>query len=249
MNIPELKQWFDDLNEDFEEPDVPSSDKVDNIISKVFSYFGVNPVKYLGKGDNGIALLTSDGDIVKFTIDRNEAYLWNRLKSKQQSGITQLKDVINLKSSKVGNSIIYVLKAEYAPSPVTAKQAQLISQAKKKADTDTSQARQRVKSSPTTTGEYYWKMRAGNLVKYFDILAQQDDSFRMVPDLIIDLADKSGGYIYDLEPDNFRLNAHGDVILVDPSVPDLVGDISKPQELLYEQILELVMNSNILLYE
>ncbi|MHA2401463.1 MAG: hypothetical protein ACYSYU_00100 [Planctomycetota bacterium] len=248
MSIPALKQWFDELGEDFDSSEVPSPDKVDDVISKVFSYFGVTPVKYLGKGDNGIALLTSDGDIVKFTIDRSEAYLWHRLKSKPQSGITQLKDVINLKSSKTGNSIIYVLKAEYAPSPVTSKQARLISQAKDQALKDSQEQLTKLRQRGVFDKELYWKTRAGNLVKQFSMVADQDDSFRLIPDLIMDLADKVGGYIFDLQPDNFRLNVSGDVILVDPSVPELVGDIQNPQELLYEHLLVLCMNSNILLY-
>jgi len=58
-----------------------------------------------------------------------------------------------------------------------------------------------------------------------------------------------GGFIYDVQPDNFRLNSNGDVILVDPSVPDLVGDLKNPQELLYEHVLDIIMNSNYIFFE
>ena len=249
MNISDLKQWFEDLSEDFDESEVPQSGKVDDAISKVFTYFGVTPVKYLGKGDNGIALLTSDGDIVKFTIDQGEAYLWHRLKSNPQSGITQLKDVINLKSSKTGNTIIYVLKAEYAPSPVTPKQAQLISAAKSQATIATQKQLKDLRSKGITNKQAYWQARASNLVNQFTKIADQDKSFRLIPDLIMNLADKVGGFIYDVQPDNFRLNSNGDVILVDPSVPDLVGDLKNPQELLYEHVLDIIMNSNYVFFE
>jgi hypothetical protein len=184
----------------------------------------------LGAGDNGIAFLANDGDVIKFTIDRNEAALWQRLKGQQQKGIITLKNVSNISSSQTGPTLIYVVKAEYAPYPVTDEQAELIRNAKNAA---TDKIREYFKTNRRTP-EIYHKSRAIELVKQFEIVAASDDAFEKIPDMISDIADRFGGYIYDIEPSNFRRNNNGDVVIIDPSAPDLVGDIEQPEPLAFE---------------
>lgn len=195
------------------------------------------PTKYLGAGDNGIAFLADDGDIIKFTIDKNEALLWHRLKSKNQTGITHLKDIYNLSSSKTGDSVVYVLKAEFAPHPVSRKQSELIRAGVIEARENT-QADLR-KMGVQRDKDLYMSRRTINMVKQFQKISEIDPNFSEIPELLMDLADKHGGHIYDLQPDNFRRKSTGQVILVDPSVPDLVGDIHNPLNLMYEDKVEL----------
>lgn len=241
-----LKQWFIELHSEFGD-EVPPPEAFNDVIRVVHGAFGATPVKYLGAGDNGIAYLANDNDIIKFTIDKNEALLWHRLKAKTQSGITQLKEVANLASSKTGDSHVYVLKAEYAPNPVTPQQGRLIQHAAEAARQATEADLRRMGSKRTT--ELYRIRRTINFVRQFQEIADQDPAFEEIPGLLMDLADKHKGYIYDLQPDNFRRNINGNIILVDPSVPDLVGDIQNPQTLLYEDKLELILSSRRIYYE
>ena len=239
-----LKNWLIDRHEEFGD-ETPSPQHVNDVIRVVTHHFGTTPVKYLGAGDNGAAFLADDGDIIKFTIDANEAILWNRLKNRNVPGITNLKEIANLSSSKTGDSPIYVLKAEYAPTPITPQQAKLIRTAQETAAAATKADLQALKAKGIPQKEIqerYKTRRAIRFVQQFEEIAAQDNEFAKIPALIMDLADKYGGYIYDLQPDNFRKNLNGEVILVDPSIPDLTGDIVKPQKLLYEDKINLTFD-------
>jgi len=244
MNNP-LQQWFNNLYDEFGD-DVPKPEDYLKVIEAVTSSMNATPGKYLGSGDNGIAFLASDGDIIKFTIDQNEALLWHRLKSKQQPGITHLKDVANIASSKTGSSIIYVLKAEFAPNPVADNQAKLIRIGVKNASEQTQEDLR--KMGVKRDKDLYIARRTVNLVKQFQKIADENHEFEQIPNLLMDLADKHGGHIYDLQPDNFRRKLNGEVVLVDPSVPDLVGEIQHPRDILYEDRLELALITRKIFY-
>jgi hypothetical protein len=242
--MDKLHSWFSDLLDDFGPEEVPSSEKIDLAINTVFDHFGVQPIKYLGSGDNGFAIRVSDGSVIKFTIDAGEAILWNKLKDNKLEGVPELSDVVLLSSSIIGDTPIYVLKVDFVPDPVTKEQGELIRRAVKwaraKTDEDVAKAGNR---------SIYKQRRILNFIKAFDKLAEIDKSFRLVSDLFMDLADKVGAYIFDIQPDNFRVNDSGDVILVDPSVPDLFGDFQDPKKLLYEERLDFIGVYNILFYE
>lgn len=243
-----LKNWLLDRYEEFGD-EVPSPQHINDVIRVVTDHFGAVPIKYLGAGDNGAAFLSNDGDIIKFTIDENEAILWHRLKNKSVSGITHLKEVANLSSSKTGDSLIYVLKAEYAPEPVTPQQARLIRAAKEIAGEEANQRLKAMKASGKVSPDDYRMQRALSFIRHFQKIADQDEAFESIPNLLMDLADKYGGYVFDLQPDNFRKNLKGEVILVDPSVPDLTGDIVKPEKLMYEEKLHLIFSVRKIYYE
>jgi DNA-directed RNA polymerase subunit F len=136
------------------------------------------------------------------------------------------------------------LKIDFVPDPVTKEQGELIRKAVK-------WAKAKTEEDITKAGNrsIYKQRRTLNFVKAFDKLTQIDDSFKLIAELFMNLADKIGAYIFDIQPDNFRVNSSGDIILVDPSVPDLFGDFQKPRKLLYEERLTFVGAYNILYYE
>jgi len=203
--------------------------------------------KYLGSGDNGIVYEADDGDIIKFTIDKNEALLWARLKNKKVPGIIILKDVINLSSSKTGDTHVFVIKAESAPHDVTQEQSKLIQNAYKETNHQTQQDLKKLRI--TGNKEAYINRRAINFVRAFQKIADIDQAFANIPGMIMDIADKHQAFIYDLRPDNFRLNKDGMVLLTDPSVPNLVGSHAEPEELTYEDKIDLTLGTIQLLFE
>lgn len=241
--IPILTDWLTDLQDDFGD-ESPSPTLSHKIVQLLTSQFNSTPVKYLGSGDNGIAFMADDGDVIKLTIDKNEAILWNRLKNQDQIGIAQIKDVINFHSSKSGESIVYAVKVEYAPLSVTKPQAQLIKQIVKQARL---LSQQYLQNSRNTPKEKVWNNRTLNFIKLFQKAAEQYPEFSAIPELLMDLADKHKGHIYDLQPDNFRRKQDGQIVLIDPSVPDLIGDIQSPFKLMYEDIIQFLLQSKMVI--
>lgn len=227
-----------ELSQEFGEY-VPSPSKIDDAIRAVNNYFNTEPVEYIGAGDNGIALRTADGGIIKYTIDNKEAALWSKLKGKAVSGLTKLQDIVQLSSSVGGDTYVYVIKADFVPHPLTHKQAQLVRQALRQARKDTSQELQSLrvkKASPETR----YKRRTNHLVRAFSEISQIDPAFAEVPEMLMDMADQQQAYLYDLEPSNFRRDDDGTIYLVDPSVPDLTGPSHPPSKLMYEHKLDLL---------
>jgi len=225
---------------------IPHPDKISSIVKAVTHYFNTTPIRYIGSGDNGIAFQSDDGNVIKFTLDEREALLWTRLKNKNQPGIAQLKDIANLTSSKTGNSLVYVIKAEFAPTSITQQQSKLIRSALENARQSTLKDLEKLQEKRTP--ELHKKRRTINLIREFQKVADQDPTFINIPDMIMDIADKYGAYIYDLQPDNFKINTHGEAIIIDPSIPDIIGEITRPEELLYEDRLELALSCYRLFY-
>lgn len=232
-----LSNWLKSLQDSFGNK-VPSHELSDIILTKVLARFGVELTKYIGAGDNGIVFLTNTNEVVKFTIDKEEAYLWHRLKGKELAGITGSRDVVNLSSSVSGDSIIYAIKAEYAPNPITPEQESRIRQAKAAADKEMQQ-RVRQVSSGDITSDQYVEFRTLSLINQFQEIADLDESLAKIPDMLMDLADLYGGHVYDLQPANFKRDLDGNVVLIDPSVPNLFGRKEKPEELRFEQKVAL----------
>ena len=224
-----LQQWITELHEQFGDK-IPEPQKTQQIVTKVEQTLNTKLEKYLGKGDNGIAFKTNDNSVIKYTIDKNEAILWNRLQNQNLPGIAKLKNVIHLTSSKTGDTYLYVIHVEYIAHDLTQTQKQQINQILKKQPPPTQ-----------TTRENYISNRTANLMAQFEDLAEQDQSYQLIPDLLADLADKHQAYIYDLRADNFKTNNNGQIILIDPSVPDLLGKITHPQTILFEEKLNIVL--------
>ena len=234
-----FKNWLKQLQELFGNK-APNHEYSDEILSKVLAKFGVELVEYIGAGDNGIVFITNTEEVVKFTIDKQEAFLWHRLKGKELSGITGLRDVINLSSSTKGDSVVYAIKAEYAPNPITAEQESLIRAAKSKAEAAMQRRVIQVRNDEISSDQYI-EYRTLSLVTEFQRIAEIDDSLDLVPEMLIDLADKYGSHIYDLQPANFRRDSKGKVVLIDPSVPNLFGTVEKPTELQFENKLAFAL--------
>lgn len=224
-----LRAWFADLAEDFGD-EVPKPSQTDSIINKVEQHFGVKLRQLLGSGDNGIVYRATDKDVIKFTIDNREAALWARIKGHSISGITQLEDVVQL-----GDTIVYVIKATLIPYPLNSEQATAVRQILRTVQADGIERakRARLTNSPMHTA------RTLQFVREFQKLAEKDDSFSEIPDMLIDLADKHQAHLFDLQPDNFRVREDGKVSLIDPSTPDLLGSGNTPSKLVYEEALSL----------
>lgn len=219
---------------------MPNHEFSDKTLQKVSDRFGVELNRYIGAGDNGIVFLTDTNDVVKFTIDKEEAYLWHRLKGKGLSGIAGSRDVVNLSSSNTGDSVVYAIKADYAPNPITPKQEHLIRQAKAATDKEM-QARVRQVGKGEITSDQYVELTTLSLVNQFQKIADEDESLAKIPDMLIDLADLYGGHVYDLQPANFKQDLDGNVVLIDPSVPNLFGTKEKPEELRFEHKIALAL--------
>jgi len=230
-----LKKWLFDLHQDFGDK-MPSPDKADAIIDVVPKLFNTNLIAYLGAGDNGAAFKTADGDVVKYTIDKNEAMLWHRLKNMDLKGIAKLKDVVRLKNSKTGETHIFVVRVEYLAYDISPQQGEMIRAALKKAT-------ERDDNRTGLSREKFVTNRSVKLMGAFDELAEADPDFEYIPDMIADLADKYGAHVYDLRPDNFKKNKEGKIVLIDPSVPDLIGDVHNPQEFLFEDKITMALES------
>lgn len=224
--IYKFKDWLQDLFETINK-NIPDPEKYEKIWKTVFEKFNEEPKQYLGSGDNGIAFVTKANRVVKFTIDRNEAILWNRIKNSEIPGIARVEEILRLSSSSKGDTYIYVMKVEYVAKDLNNKQSQLVRSALYESN--------KVVKSYHTKADHI-NDRAARLVNAFDKIAEIDDIFSNIPDLIMDMADKHGGFIYDLKPDNFKIDANNKAVLIDPSVPDLVGDIKNPDVILYENV-------------
>ena len=228
-----LKNWLIKLHDDFGDK-MPSPDKADAIINVVPNYFNTSLIRYLGAGDNGVAFKTEEGDVVKYTIDKNEAMLWHRLKNMDLKGIAKLKDVVRLKSSKTGETHLFVVRVEFLAYDISPKQSEMVRAALKK-------AMERGNSRTELSREQFVNNRSAKLMGAFDELAEIDPDFEYIPDMIADLADKHGAHIYDLQPGNFKKNKDGKIILIDPSVPDLIGDVQDPQDFLFEDKVNMAL--------
>jgi hypothetical protein len=225
--IYKFKKWLGDLFETIDK-NIPDPDKYDKIWKTAFEKFGEEPQQYLGSGDNGIAFVTKADKVVKFTIDRNEAILWNRIKNNEIPGIARVDEILRLSSSLKGDTYIYIIKVEYVAKDLSNKQSQLVRSALLEAN--------------NSVRSYHTKMdhindRAVRLVNAFEKIAEIDSTFSDIPNLIMDMADKHGGFIYDLKPDNFKVNNNNKAVLIDPSVPDLIGDIKNPDVMMYENVV------------
>lgn len=228
-----LQNWLEELNTQFGDK-IPEPEKIPQIVSKVEQTLNSRITQYLGQGDNGIAFKANDKSVIKYTIDKNEAILWNRLKNEDLPGIAKLQNVLNISSSKTGDTYLYVIKVEFIAYDLTQQQKQQINQILKKNTQPIS--REMSKNN-------YIAQRTANMMAEFEILAEQDPAFELIPDLLADLADKHRAYIYDLRADNFKKNRKGQIILIDPSVPDLLGDVKQPEKIMFEDILNLTEKS------
>jgi len=230
--IDVLKKWLVKLHDDFGDT-MPDPSKADAIINVVPQYFNTSLINYLGAGDNGVAFKTADGDVVKYTIDKNEAMLWHRLKNMDMKGIAKLKDVVRLKSSKTGETHLFVVRVEFVAHDISPEQGKMVRIALNKG-----------KEPDGRTGlsrEQYVANRSVKLMSAFDELAEADPDFEYIPDMIADLADKHNAHVYDLQPDNFKKNKEGKIVLIDPSVPDLIGDVDHPQDFLFEDKVNMAL--------
>jgi hypothetical protein len=222
-------------------------EKAEIILNKSLERLNLELVQVLGQGDNGIAFMASNGDVVKFTIDKGEAILWKRLLDQKLRGIAGIKAVYNLSSSVLGNTPLYLVQVDFVPYPLTPEQEQMI---RKGLELVRLRLREEYKAiTGDDRNRKMWELRSMRFANMFDEMAQQDPAFSNIFDLLLDLADKHKGFIHDLHPGNFRVNEEGKIILIDPSIPDLLGDIENPYSLAFESRLDLALKTNKLFYE
>ena len=219
-------------------------EKAQAILNKSLDKLGLQLTKVLGQGDNGIAYLASNGDVVKFTIDQREALLWKRLLDKRLKGIAGIKAVYNLTSKTLGDTPLYLVHIDYVPYPLSKSQELMIS---KGLELVRLRLREEYKGiSGDERQRKMWELRSMRFANAFDEMAQQDPAFGNIFDLLLDLADKYKGFIYDLHPGNFRINEEGMITLIDPSIPDLLGDVINPEKLAFEEKLELIFGTKMI---
>jgi len=230
-----LKNWLSSLYEQFGNK-IPQPDKTQQIVTKIENLLNDKLKRYLGKGDNGIAFATTNDNVIKYTIDKNEAILWNKLKNQNLPGIAKVQNILNLASSKTGDTYLYVIHVEYVAHDLSQSQKQQINQILKD------------QKPPTpTTRKNYIQDRTIYLTSKFEDLAEHDKAYELIPNLLMDLADKHQAYIYDLRADNFKVNDDGYIILIDPSVPDLLGKNIDPQKVSFEHKINYALETSIVI--
>lgn len=228
-----LRGWFVELYEQFGDR-VPEPGLFDRVVAVVEGALGDRLDVFLGRGDNGIAFRTVGGNVVKYTIDRNEAVLWNRLRGEGVRGIARVLDVLNLVSSRSGDSYLFVVLVEYVAFDLSGEQRRLVDGVLRGLE-------------PPTPGTLrgYVQDRNAKLIRRFEELAGVDSAFRLVPSLLRGLAGRHEAYVYDLRADNFKVNEDGDIILIDPSVPNLLGVNVHPRRVMFEYRLGLVLGARV----
>lgn len=236
----QLKKWFQDLYDDFGGKNIPNPDNIDNVIKNTEKTFGAKLIKYIGSGDNGIAFLASDGDIIKYTIDKNEAILWLKLKNDKIPGIAKLKDIIHI-TDKNGDGHVYAMKVEYVSNDLTQYQSKLIR-------TAMNIVHERIDKTGDLSRSERINRRTNLIIEVFNKIADKLNEFKFVPYMIERIAKKHNSYVYDIKPDNFKVNDDGYVILIDPSIPDIFGDSEKPRGIIYEDKILLVTSTKCVMF-
>lgn len=175
-------------------------------------------VKWLGNGDNGIAFETNKGTVLKFTLDEQEAILWNKVKDDDVPGLARCLNVWN-----VGSSIVYLVHAELLNNKLPPAIASKIKKAVEYADQN-------------------FDRSSGNTKIHSKLLI---DGFKKVglPDIAQTLSDllDQGIRLYDLQPGNFGMDNQGNLKILDPSVPSmaLANTVSAFESRLYKILLTL----------
>lgn len=222
----------------------PNVTKAIEIVKTIEEHINAKITDVIASGDNGIVSKCNNGTVLKFTIDKYEAILWHKIKrnkSQNLHGIVNVHWVAQLFSSSQKDSIIYAVNVDYVANDLTSRQVKLIRTATKNAYDSYSN------HSGDSRNSYVYN-RTLKLVKEFQKLADVDDKFKYIPELIIDLADKYDSYIYDLHPMNFKVNSEGMVVLIDPSIPDIYGVDENVHKLVYEDISKFDISCCVVLY-
>lgn len=195
------------------------------IVKTIENKINTKIIKIIAQGDNGIVCKCDNATVLKFTIDKNEAILWSKIKGEETPGLAEVYWVAQIFSPEQEDSIVYAINVAYVAQDINDKQRDLINQARKQAYAKYS----------TYKGNSYTYNRTIKLVQEFENIAEIDKSFKLIPQLIINLADKYDSYIYDLHPGNFKVNNEGMVILIDPSVPDIFSVNNTMEQVVYEE--------------
>jgi len=220
QNTSVLDVWLASLLEDFDEKEVPSPTKVQNILKKAKEATGANIKEYIGQGDNGIVFLSDKNTVLKYTIDAGEATLWGMLKTKPHSGIAQ-----SFGSWQIGNTIVYLVHVEYLPNQLRATEADQIKEANQAAKENAKKLIKNKSEWPAThTGQLVRAYATGGLNNVAGALKHLWDL---------------GVRIYDLQPENFKKSKMGDIKIVDPSVPSLPTGIKPPSRIAFENKLQM----------
>lgn len=227
-----LQNWLAELHDQFGDK-IPTVEKHPRIVNAIKRATGTTLKRYLGAGDNGIAFETNDNSVIKLSIDKNEAILWNRLRDTELPGIAKLKDVFNLVSQETGPTLIYLIHAEYVAHDLSPQQTQQVG----------SLLRTIKVMGTGRSKEEYVTDRTIRYINFFEDLAEKHPEFDLIPDMLMDLADKHKAHIYDLRPDNFKINNDGKLVLIDPSVPDLIGKIENPEPMLFEDQVAFILEA------
>lgn len=207
-------------------------------------------MEFVGGGDNAIALRTDNDTVIKLTVDRDEALLWGMLRNHNIPGMVPSYGAYHLASSETGDTIVYIVHVGYAENELDGRLVSLINAAQAKASTDTKDKviQYKTKYGKHPNPEWYHKRRTIDFVRAFQQAADRDDRLQNIADALITLSDKFGADIYDLTPPNFRIDASGQAVLIDPSVPDLSGPTVPPNKLLFEQRMAIALHLERLTY-
>jgi len=245
-----LYDWLLDLKQDFGD-ETPDPDKLDNILSEIKKETSAYPVKYLGKGDNGIAFKTNIGTVLKFTLDEQESLLWSQVVGDTIAGLALLHNVFHLSDKEKGNTSMYVIHVAFIPSDLSDNQSKLLNQTILIASgINTENARAQLGPNPLTPEQFY-KQRTLTFIDQFEKAAKRDDSFQLVATMLKKVADRYQSHLIDLKSDNFKVDDAGNLILIDPSVPNIYNNntnANKPTILMFEDKINLALNTMIIKY-
>jgi len=243
-----LYDWLLNLQQDFGD-ETPDPNKLDNILSEIEKATSAYPIKYLGQGDNGIAFKTNIGTVLKFTIDNKESLLWSQVAGDTITGLALLHNILHLSDKEKGNTLVYVIHVAFIPKPLSRNQHKLLNQTILIArGINKENARLQSGSNPLKP-EQMSKQRTLTFISQFQKAAKKDDSFQLVADMLTNVADRYQSHLIDLQPDNFKVDDVGNLILIDPSVPNIYNNnVNKPTILMFEDKINLALNTMVIKY-
>lgn len=225
----DLRNWLAWLAEDFDEG-IPDPLKVESVLGSVEEEVGVRLTRAIGSCTNGIAFLTASNTVVKFTIDKQEALLWGRLWTNGIPCIADCYGSWQLVSREQGELIVYVVHVEYVPHPLGNRLVSLLH--------DAASEYARYVDNILRTGRPVTNSETSAI--YTNVLRTFANKDRRLNDVVTAMTGlaNSGVYVYDLQPDNFKIAKDGTMKMIDPSTP--VGVRGRVDEIVYESLERFV---------
>lgn len=241
-----IVDWFTEFYDMY---DLPRPDDFDTIFNTIESEIGVIPNQVLGSGSFGLAMLTNRGTVLKFTMDDEEALLWNSIKELEEStqGILRCYGVYHLASSSEGELPLYLIHLEYAPYKLPDDISHAIRMIQQEVmDNKTQETIRIAKAHGRKEAERYSRILWAKLYeKAYRQASIHFPELKPIANLIRTLNKKHGMVTYDLHPGNFMLNKNREVVLVDPSLPSFRHKPTNPELLMIERVDQAINLNNI----